>query len=95
MEYTIEEYCDKYRTLGECRDNANAAAWLYRERYRGCRHPTANVIRRLDQWARESGLIIPGQGVIRRRQLYYRHTSQVEDRVRNPTLSLFLDGAWV
>ncbi|KAJ8878695.1 hypothetical protein PR048_019280 [Dryococelus australis] len=60
MEYTIEEYCDMYRTFCECRGNANVAARLYRERYRGHRHPIANVIRRLDQRARESGQIMPG-----------------------------------
>ncbi|KAJ8892567.1 hypothetical protein PR048_005148 [Dryococelus australis] len=55
MEYTIQEYCDMCRIIDECRDNANTAARLYRERYRDCVHPTANVIRRLDQSARESG----------------------------------------
>ncbi|KAJ8888532.1 hypothetical protein PR048_008023 [Dryococelus australis] len=31
-EYTVQEYCVMYRTLGEFRNNANAAARLYRER---------------------------------------------------------------
>ncbi|KAJ8865700.1 hypothetical protein PR048_033220 [Dryococelus australis] len=83
MEYTIQEYCGMSRTLGECRGNANAAARLYSERYRGPRHPTANVVRRLDKRARESGQIKPGQGVIRGRRPY-RHTipTSVKEFVR-------------
>ncbi|KAJ8892679.1 hypothetical protein PR048_005260 [Dryococelus australis] len=80
-----------YRVFGECRGNANAAPRLYRERCRGRRHSTANIIRRLDQRALESEKIMPGQGVIYGRKPY-RRTPQVEERflqmfARNPTLS--------
>ncbi|KAJ8891310.1 hypothetical protein PR048_010826 [Dryococelus australis] len=58
---------------------------------------TLNAIGSLYQRARESGQIIPGQGVIRGRQPY-RHTTRVEERVRqmfarNLSLSSLPDGA--
>ncbi|KAJ8873073.1 hypothetical protein PR048_026689 [Dryococelus australis] len=87
MEYIIKEHCDMYCTLGERHGNANAAA----ERYHDCRHPTANTIRRLDQWAQESRQIMPGQDTNHGRQSY-RSMLQVKEKVlqmfaKNLTLS--------
>jgi hypothetical protein len=48
MEYTHDEYCDMLLTLGACNSRAGTAAREYALRYRGRRHPDANVFRRLE-----------------------------------------------
>lgn len=58
MNFTFDEYADMYLVLGESRGNFAGAARLYAERYPQRRHPTRNVIQRMDQRFRETGSII-------------------------------------
>lgn len=45
--------------MGEMQNNANAASGVYAERYPQRRRPNANVFRRLEQRARETGNLMP------------------------------------
>lgn len=80
--FSNNEYADMHLVLGECRNNATAAARIYREQYPLRRHPSSNVFRRLDQRMRETGSMMPTGA-------FYRdagrprtsRTPQVEDAV--------------
>jgi hypothetical protein len=91
--FSNNEYADIHLVLGECRNNATAAARVYRERYPLRRHPSSNVCRRLDHRIRETGSVVP-KGVFYRDRGRPRiaRKPQIEDNVldlldENPTSS--------
>ncbi|CAL1672441.1 unnamed protein product [Lasius platythorax] len=58
MNYTSGEYSNKLLILGQCNNQADAAAIRYAEHYPYRRHPSANVIRRAEIRLRETGSTI-------------------------------------
>nr|XP_015840428.1 PREDICTED: uncharacterized protein LOC107399187 [Tribolium castaneum] len=91
--FSNNEYADMHLILGECRNNANAAAVLYRERYPLRRQPSSNTFRRLDQRIRETGRVDPAGPFYRDRgRPRTLRTPEVEEAVldlvdQNPTTS--------
>lgn len=57
MDYTRDEYCDMFLTLGTCHSRAGTAAWEYALLYPGRRHPVTNAFPRLQQRLRETGSV--------------------------------------
>ncbi|CAH2084419.1 unnamed protein product [Euphydryas editha] len=47
IQYTAQEYANMHFIYGECRNNASAAAALYRERYPTARYPDYRVFIRV------------------------------------------------
>jgi hypothetical protein len=80
--FSNNEYADIHLVLGECRNNATAAARLYRERYPLRRRPSSSVFRRLDHRIRETGSVVP-KGVFYRDRGRPKtaRTPQIEDNV--------------
>jgi len=78
MNYTSGEYCDILLILGQCNNQAGAAARRYVEYYPHRRHPNANVIRRAEIRLRETGTIIHRQDARRGRNV---RTIVVEEEI--------------
>lgn len=79
MDFTFNDYADMYMVFGFCNGNGDMAEREYRARYPNRRHPTANVFRRLDQRARETGSFVPRNvNAGRPRQ---RRTVQLEEQI--------------
>ncbi|EFN66889.1 hypothetical protein EAG_00283, partial [Camponotus floridanus] len=57
MDYSSEEYCEMIILYGECMRNAEATARAYAENFPNRRHPDGNVIRRLINRTRNSGVL--------------------------------------
>jgi hypothetical protein len=57
--FSNNDYADMHLVLGEYRNNATAAARVYRERYPLRRRPSSSVFRRLDHRIRETGSVVP------------------------------------
>jgi hypothetical protein len=58
-EYTHDEKCDIFTTLGACNSQAASVIWAYPSRYPGRRHADANMFRRLEQRLCETRNVIP------------------------------------
>jgi hypothetical protein len=59
MEYTRDEYCDMFLTLGTCHSRTGTAVWEYALLYLGRRHPVSDVFPRLEKRPRETERVSP------------------------------------
>jgi hypothetical protein len=66
-QWSNDEYCDMFLTLGTCSSRAGTAALEYVLLCPGWRHPDANVFPRLEQRSRETGTVSPTEHLNMRR----------------------------
>lgn len=93
MEFSSEEYCEMMIIYGECDRNANAAARMYQERFPARRHPSANVILRLINRARNTGNLNVrrqenARGAQRRARMMENEEAVLGAIEENPTMSI-------